>query len=283
MGATCIITDSSVQFTHPGFPGYQCLKILNHELTNQAGQRNSEILPKVNEFPRFTSQEFIPHIQSPSADSVFEVLSTALPQYDDVFIILLSNEISPLFESTEKIATTLHGHANLHVIDSQNTSVGLGLIVQYAAELAAKHIPTEEIEKSLRLIIPHVYTLFCTPNLSYLQSAGILDKGQSTVGEMLSLYPLFVLEDGKVNPLQKVKNQRNAIEYFIEFVDEFDNLNHVAVIQPVAPMMNETKALHQHLEESFPNTIYSEHTISPFIASLLGPRGFGMAIMENIN
>jgi fatty acid-binding protein DegV len=43
------------------------------------------------------------------------------------------------------------------------------------------------------------------PNLSYLHTAGILDAGQATIGELLGLYPLFVLEEGKVNPLQKVK------------------------------------------------------------------------------
>ena len=281
MGSTCIITDNSAQFTHPGFPGHQCLQILHHNICYTSNSI-SHPTPKVNEFPRYSSIDFLPVIQPPTSDSIYNTLSTVLPLYDDIFIILLSKEMSPLYEVTEKIAATLHGHANLHVIDSQNISLGLGLIVQYAAELSERNLSAEDIEKSLRLVIPHIYTLFCTPNLSYLNSTKILDKGQSIIGEMLSLYPLFVFEEGHLNPLQKVKNQRNAIEYFLEFVDEFDDLRHVAVLQPSAPAINETKLLRQHIEENFPNTSYSEHLINPFLASYLGPRGFGLVIMENI-
>ncbi len=281
MTSTCIITDSSAQFTQPGMPGKQCLKFINHELRNKANGQN--FLPKVTDFPRFTSSEFQPQIIVPDEESIYNLISNSLPLYDDLFVILLSKEINPLYQIVEKTATTLHGRANIHLIDSQNTSVGLGLLVQYASTLISKNMPAEEIEKSLRLMVSHIYTVFCTPNLSYLHNAGILDMGQASIGEILNLYPIFVLDDGKVNPLQKVKNLRNAIEYFIEFVDEFDNLSNIAVIQPASSILPETKLLHLHVNEFFPETKYTEHSISPFIASLLGPRGFGMAIMENLS
>lgn len=280
MSSTCIITDSSVQFTQPGLPGKQCLKILSHELWNMTDQRSP--LPKVSEFPKNISGEFHPIIYPPTEKAIFDLISASLPQFDDIFILLLSKELSPLYAMVERSVATLHGRANLHLIDSQNTSVGLGLLVQYAASLLSQDLPADEIEKLLRLMVSHIYTLFCAPNLSYLYNAGMLDIGQATVGEMLGLFPLFVLEEGKVNPLQKVKNLRSVIEYFVEFIDEFDDLAHVTIIQPAISIQNETKLLHQHVNEFFPDTMYTEHTLSPYIASLLGPRGFGMAIMENL-
>jgi DegV family protein with EDD domain len=282
MTSSCILTDSSVQFSFPGFPGNKCLRILEHHLAYSSAEKTFDILPKVSELPSYSSAEFSPKIIAPTPEDIVSTLSDILPFYDDIFILLLSKEISPLFGEVEKIMASLHGHADLHLIDSQNTSLGLGLLVQYTAELTSKNIPPDEIEKSLRLLIPHIYTLFCTPNLSYLHASAVLDMGQSTVGEMLGLYPMFVMEEGRLNPLQKVKNQRAAIDYCIEFVNEFDDLKHVAFIQPTAPVINETKLLHQHLEETFPSTSYTEHIISPFLSSLFGPRGFGMVVMENI-
>ena len=281
MSSTCIITDSSAQFSFPGFPGKICLKILQNQVVYIDSGESINPPPKVNELPAYTNSHFYPKIIAPTTETVYSTLFEALPFYDDIFILLLSKEISPLYQEAEKITTSLHGHANLHIIDSQNSSLGLGLLVQYASDLINKNLPADEIEIKLRLIIPHIYTLFCTPNLSYLHSAGILDIGQSTVGEMMNLFPLFVMEDGKLNPLQKVKNQRSAIDYFIEFVDEFDDLRHVAFIQPAAPAINESKLLHQHLDEFFPDTSYTEHLINPFISALFGPRGFGMVVMEN--
>ncbi|MHC1741263.1 MAG: DegV family protein [Anaerolineaceae bacterium] len=282
MTSTCIVTDSSAQFTFPGFPGKKCLKILQHQFSFTTNGEIAAVVPKVSEFPTFTGANFSPRIFTPTAETIYSTLFDSLPFFDDIFIILLSKEISPLYLVAEKITASLHGHANLHIIDSQNTSLGLGLLVQYAAELISKGMAVDEIEKTLRLNIPHIYSLFCTPNLSYLHSSGVLDIGQSTVGEMMNLYPLFVMEEGKLNPLQKVKNQRTAIDYFIEFVDEFDDIRQVAFLQPTSPTINESKLLHQHLDESFPETTYTEHLINPYMASLFGPRGFGMVVMENI-
>lgn len=238
--------------------------------------------PKVIDFPRFTSKNFTPAIAAPSLESIQNCLVENLSAYDDIFFITISKELSPFFSLVEKVAKTLHGHANLHLIDSMNTSLGLGLIAQYAAELIKKGLSGAEVEKSLRLVIPHVYTLLCTPNLSYLYSAGYLDKGQALIGEMLSLSPLFLIEEGVLNPLQKVKNYHNAVDYFMEFVDEFERLKHVAVIQPVRPTIAETRILHQHIDEFFPDATFSEHPINQYLASLIGPRGFGLVVMENI-
>lgn len=282
MTSSCIITDSSVQLTTPGFHGLQNLKILPHRIYDSDKREIDQSSLKVGEFPRFVSTKFSPRIESPDSEIISDLLVENLSAYDDIFIILLSKEISNLYEKTEGICNTLHGHANLHLIDSQNTSLGLGMIVQFASELIASGRPVIEIEKSLRLIIPHVYTLLCTPNLTYLQAAGLLDKGQAIIGEMLSLFPLFLIEEGMLNPIQKVKNQHNAAEYFIEFVDEFDDLKHVAIIQPSYPGIPEARFLRQHLDENFPSCTYSEHPISPFLASLIGPRGFGMVVMEKI-
>jgi DegV family protein with EDD domain len=282
MGSVCIVTDNSAQFTSPGFLNNQGLKVLNNRVTFVSNTGNTNPAVKVSDFPRYISSNFFPKIDSPSEEEVAACLEKNLAQFDDVFIIFLSKEISPLFGYAEKICATLHGHANLHLIDSMNTSIGLGLIVQYALELVDKKLVPAEIEKALRLVIPHVYTLLSTPNLSYLHAAGMLDKGQATIGEMLSLSPLFLIEDGILNPLQKVKNQRSVVDFFMEFIDEFDRVKHVAVIQPAHASISETRQLRQHIDDCYPTAQYSEYPINPFLASLIGPRGFGIVVMEEI-
>lgn len=282
MGSTCIITDDSAQFTNPGFLKNPGLEFLSHQITFNTNQEPPRSQIKVTDFPKQITPDFLPRITPPSMEVISFCLEKNLSAYDDIFIILLSKEISPLFERTEKLCASLHGHANIHLIDSLNTSLGLGLIVQYAFELIEKGIPPADVEKSLRLIIPHVYTLLSTPNLSYLQATGLLDVGQATVGEMLSLSPLFLIEEGVLNPLQKVKNQHAAMEYFTEFIDEFDNLRHVALIQPAHASLSESRFLRQHIDENFPTAAYSEYPINPFLASMIGPRGFGIVVMEQL-
>lgn len=282
MGSTCIITDSSVQFTQLGFPGFQNIRILNQKI-EVAGRVYTDLHElKICSFPKEITPDFKPKLIPPTELEIHNLITSLLPKYDDLFLITVSKEVSPTYEVAANICSTLHGRATLHCIDSQNISVGLGFVVQTASELATKGIPGEIVEQHLRKLIPHIYTLLCTPNLSYLHLGGFIDYAQAVVGEMSSLLPIFTLEEGKLNPLEKVKNIKSAIDYFLEFIDEFENLAQVSALQPTPPTISDLRMIHQHLEEIGGNTGYTEYPISPYLASLIGPRGFGMVLMENI-
>ncbi len=282
MASTCIITDSSVQFAQPNFLGSNKIHIINHqiEVGGKVYERLHEL--KINSFPRQVSPDFQPKIITPSYESLYETISGLLPQYDDLFFIVLSKEVNPLFERISSVASRLHGRAKIHCIDSQNFSIGLGMIVQTASELAVKGVPGDDIEQFLRKLTPHVYTLLCTPNLSYLHWSGSIDYAQSVVGEMISLLSIFTLEEGKLNPLEKVKNVKGAIDFFVEFFDEFDNVKHLSVLQPAPPSINEMRVLHQHIDEVGSTATFSEYPINTFLASMIGPKGFGLVLMENV-
>jgi len=282
MASTCIVTDSSVQFAQPNFLGSSKIHLINHqvEVGGIIYSRLNEL--KINSFPKQITDEFQPKIITPAYESLYETIYSLLPHYDDLFIITLSKEVNPLFERISSISSKLHGRAKIHCIDSQNFSLGLGMIVQTASELAIKGVPGDEIEQFLRKLIPHVYTLLCTPNLSYLHWSGSIDYAQSIVGEMISLLSIFTVEEGKLNPLEKVKNIKGAIDYFIEFFDEFDDVKQLSVLQPAPPSISEMRLLHQHIEEVGSNASFSEYPINPFLASMIGPKGFGLVLMENI-
>lgn len=282
MGSTCIITDSSVQFTQMTFPGYHNIYLLNHQI-EVSGKLYTDLHElKICSFPKEISKDFLPKLIPPSESEIRNLITSLLPNYDDLFLILLSKELSPTYEIAAKICSTLHGRAAIHCIDSQNVSVGLGFVVQTAAELATKGVPAERIEQHLRKLIPHIYTLLCTPNLSYLHWGGFIDYAQSVIGEMSGLLPIFTLEEGKLNPLEKVKNVKTAIDYFLEFIDEFEDLVQVSALQPAPPTITDLRMIHQHLEEIDGSTTYTEYPLSPYLASLIGPRGFGMVLMENV-
>lgn len=282
MSSIGIITDSSVQFSIPAYAGKKSVIVLPHHLRwIQEGIETSSF-PKTTDLPQFVTSVNHAKVEASQIDEIQKLLTASLPLFDDILVIVLSKEINPLYSIIETISQSVHGHANLHLIDSQNICLGLGFLVQYAGSLIEKGFPADEIEKKVRLSIPHIYSVFCTPNLSYLNASGFIDFGQSTIGEMMGLYPLFAMEDGKMNPLQKVKNQKAAIEYFIEFVDEFEELSQIGFIQPTNLISTESKLFHQHIEETFQDYSYSEHLISPFCSALFGPKGFGTVIMEKI-
>jgi fatty acid-binding protein DegV len=113
----------------------------------------------------------------------------------------------------------------------------------------------------VRGLIPHVYTIFCNQSLSYLQLSGQLDPAQALVGEMLGITPFFILENGRLTPVQKARSTRHLVDTFHEFITEFIHLKHIALLQGLPPFINEARALHERIQENFPTTPFSEHIL----------------------
>ena len=109
------------------------------------------------------------------------------------------------------------------------------MMVQSAAEAAARGVNGVEIERSVRRMIPRTYSLFASAGLTYLYHAGFIDEGQATIGEMLGILPIFSLEEGKLSAIEKARNPRGVLDFFQEFLDEFDHLQQIAFLQGAAP------------------------------------------------
>lgn len=284
MGSICILTDSSAQFPQLGFSGRNDVRIIpfSVELGEKVYEEGHDLRP--NDLPPAASESHYPRLIAPSAE-VFQDLFLNLNQrYRDIIAIISSASLTQAFENAQKAAKATQGRAKVTVIDSQTTSVGLGLMVQAAAEAAAEAESrgqiAADIERMIRSMIPHTYMMICTPAMSYLYHAGLIDSSQAFVGEMLGLMPIFTLEEGQVSAVEKVRNTRSLVDFMQEFICEFDDLLHIAFIQSVPPLVHEARLMREHAQNCFPQTPYSEHTINLPLGALIGPKSVGMVVVE---
>ncbi|RPJ46526.1 MAG: DegV family EDD domain-containing protein, partial [Chloroflexi bacterium] len=199
-----------------------------------------------------------------------------------ILVILTSASLNLAFQNALQAADALKGQVNVMVVDSQTTSVGLGLLVQSAAEAVAQGQSATDVERMVRSLIPHIYMMVCTPGLSYMYHAGFLDQAQAFVGEMLGLMPIFTIEEGQISAVEKVRNTRNLVDFMQEFVCEFDELQHIAFIQSVPGLTHEAKLMREHAQNCFPQSPFSEHTINLPLATLIGPRSIGLVVIEKL-
>lgn len=283
MGKTLILTDNAAQFTRPIFPGCKKVQFINSRIEMQENVFIDLTETKVNEFPKHINKAYPTRLVPFSAETVTEQIMSSYQVYDDIFVLLVSKELYAGYGIVENVVKNLHGKAEIHLLDTQSIAIGEGQIVQMAAEMSEKNIDAAVIDERLREAVPHIYTLLCAPNFSYLYQSGFLDIGQAVSGEYLSFFPIFTLEDGYFNPVEKVKNIRSVIDYFMEFIDEFEQISNISFIQPSPIGHHESRMIRQHVDEFYPNTQYSEHTLNPFLASLIGPQGLGIVITESVN
>jgi DegV family protein with EDD domain len=282
MGSICILTDSTAQFPQLGFSGRNEVRVVSFGISYDGQEYPEGRDLRTMDLPPAATEAQHPVLQTLSP-AEFETLFLNLNrQYRDVIAILSSSSLNPAFANAHKAAKALQGRASVSVIDSQTTSVGLGLLVQSAAEAAAEGQPAAEVERLVRARIPHTYMMVCTPAMSYLTYAGYIDASQAFVGEMLGLMPIFTLEEGQLSPVEKVRNTRSLVDFMQEFICEFEDLHHIAFLQGHPAMVHEARLMREHAQTCFPQTPFSEHTINPPLAALVGPRAVGLIVVEKL-
>lgn len=283
MSKTCILTDSTAQFPSPAFEGRKRVNIIPLKVQIDGSFYENGDGLKATDLPVSANQQQSLEAHAPSVDE-FEATFNRLGQwYSDIIAILHSSYLSETMANAQAAAALAQGHVNIHVIDSQTTAIGLGLLVQAAAEAAERGTHAEEIEYATRSLIPRIYTLFCIEGLTYLENSGYLGPAQALVGEYLKVMPIFVLEYGMLVPTQKARNYRHLVDIMHEFLCEFEQLEHIAILQGAPAFENETRALRERIADGFGDTPLSEHTIGATLATMIGPRSLGLFALQPEN
>lgn len=118
------------------------------------------------------------------------------------------------------IAKEMTTGADVTVIDSKVTSMGLGLIVLEAARAAGEGKTKGDVLEYINNMINSVQVYFIVDTLEYLKRGGRIGKAQAFWGAILSIKPLLYLRDGLVQPLEKVRGRAKAIDRLAHIVTE---------------------------------------------------------------
>jgi DegV family protein with EDD domain len=253
----CILTDASAIFSQATFTGHHHVKVISMAIQK---------VPTLMLVP-------------PTREDILREFALLGLIYDHILVAVMSNALNPIAEIATQASMQYGGRAKVSVLDTQNTGAGLGLIVELAAQEVQAGKSIHEIEERIRAAIPHIYSLFCIPDFLHLAQTGYLSKSQANVGEMIGLLPIFMLEDGHLKPLEKVRTQRNLIESFQEFMSEYDNPKHIAIIKGPLNRLR-IRPLRQYINELFPEMPFKEHMLNTPLTALFGNQAVGLVIAD---
>jgi DegV family protein with EDD domain len=266
MPRICILTDSTAQFTRPDFPGHEHVFVIPMGVSPaspEADRLQAALLPpSVQDFTRF-----------------FTHLSK---EFDAILVLMVSSHLNPALLHAEKARQKFINHASIETIDSQTTAAGLGMLVEVAAEASNNGATLAEVEQRVRTAIKRIYVLICIPELTHLVGLGLLNQTQAVVGEMLGMQPIFVIEEGVLVSMEKVRTPRHLFECFQEFMSEFTAPKQIALLRGSGQNTVRTRPLRQFVEETFPGTTYSEHGLNQHLTVLFGTQSTGLIVMDPV-
>ncbi len=275
------LTDGTAQFPNPNGAGMEHVRVLPFRVFLENGQGESQEIRRTHQLPAKISPSVGKvRLAYPEVQELLDVFYQMRQEYTEILVLTHSQTLSPFYQL---VTQTLHAPGDwnfIQVIDTQTISAGLGYVVQEAAGQAAKGFAGEALKHQILGTLPRVYGMFCVNSLSYLASSGLLEPVQAQVGQILGISPVFLLENGRLTPMRKIKSSRQLVDVFFEFIEEFTKPIEVVLIHDSPGFSNESRLLRDRILTDHPGLPLRELPVPPCLAALFGPGVLGLFILQ---
>lgn len=283
MGKIRVVVDSAADFPSPSLVGRYHITLVPHWL--QIGSesfRDREDITAEKFMEYLTPEHPKPSVQAPSVEQFIEVYTRLSKTTDRIISLHSTRALSEAWENAKTASQALLGRCNITVIDSQTTSVGLGLLAEVTAQTAERLDNYDEIVRQVRSAIGRIYSIFYVDTLDYLQRNGLISEAQTILGTMLGIKPFLTIEEGRLMTMEKVRTRSQAIDKLVEFVTEFGAIEKLVILQNSPYTTEAVRMLQDRLaaeinRRNFPTTIYGA-----VLASLLGRDATGVVVLERV-
>lgn len=156
-------------------------------------------------------KETTPKTSACSMDDVTKAFQPVLDAGDEIIIFSISSQMSTTSNVMRLVAEDLDAADRVSVIDSQNLSSGIGLLVVEAAIMAQNGMAREDIVKKIEEYIPLVRASFVVDTLVYLHRGGRCSSVAALAGGLLKLHPKIVVENGAMLATKKYRGKMSAV------------------------------------------------------------------------
>ena len=146
-----------------------------------------------------------------SIDVAMKALNPVLDQGDEIVIFSISKQMSSTNNVFRLAAEELETEDKISIIDSENLSTGIGLLIIEAATMAQEGKSKEEITAVIEELKPRVRSSFVVDTLEYLHRGGRCSGLAALAGGMLKLHPKIVVKDGAMGPDKKYRGKMDAV------------------------------------------------------------------------
>ena len=219
-----------------------------------------------------------PSTIQPTPQDFTDAYQKLLPEADGIVSIHISGKLSGTCNSALQGKDMIEGGCPIEVIDSQITTIGLGLISVAVAAVASAGGSMEEVVAEVKRVMPNIHVLGLFDTLKYLQLGGRIGKAQALVGSLLNVKPLLTLRGGEVVPAGQVRSRSKGMERLVNFVKNASNIQDLAISYNTTS--DEAQELGERIDSIFAKEQTTFATIGPVLGVHSGPGAVFVALRE---
>ncbi len=164
------------------------------------------------------------------------------------------------------------------VLDSGQLSLGMGFLVEKAAQLAQVGQRTDQVLAALQGVMKRTYVFASLKTLEYLRRSGRMHFALAKLGEILQIKPLLHMNLGKPTAL-RARTQQRVIERLLEWLAEYAPFEKLAILH--AGVTEEAQRLREQVRSYFPEGVDVPIVqITPVLGAHLGIGALGFACIS---
>ncbi len=221
-------------------------------------------------YQRLKTAKEMPTTSQPSPGDFKTVYEKAAETAESILCLTISQPLSGTYASAVAARQMVEG-VPIEVVDSRSTTMGLGFMAIAAAQAVENGADYKEAADIVKGLISRMRVVFVVDTLEFLHRGGRIGSASRYLGTMLSIKPILHLEDGKIEPLAKVRTKKKAVAHMLWMLsDETAGKKvHVAVVHAAAPA--EADQIFARVQgQMAPESLYLAE-ISPVVGTHIGP------------
>lgn len=139
---------------------------------------------------------------------------------DEMIVFTISGKMSTTVNVFRMVAEELKVEDQITIIDSENLSTGIGLMVLKAATMVNEGKSRAEICAAMEEIKGKVSASFVVDTLTYLHRGGRCSSVEALAGGVLKLHPKIVVANGSMNADKKYRGKMSKV--ILDYVKDME-------------------------------------------------------------
>jgi len=227
-------------------------------------------------YTRLLADPVHPTTSQPSPQDFIEIYDKLGKEADGIISVHISSKLSGTCSSALQAKEMAQARCPIEVVDSNNVSMGLGLVAVRASELVSSGKDFKQVVEETRLAVSTIGVWAMFDTLKYLAKGGRVGKAKALMGSALNIKPILAVKNGEMVPVTKARSRDKGVDILLDIAGKFKRIDDLAVMHTTTP--DEAFDLADHMGELFERDRIKIARLGPALGVHAGPGTLGFAI-----
>jgi DegV family protein with EDD domain len=182
-------------------------------------QEGRNIDPKTF-YDRIQTEAALPTTSQPAVGEFLKTYENLAADGSELLSIQLTSKLSGAWQAAVLAANQVREKTRVYVVDSLTGSVGLGLMVREATQLAQAGWSAAEIMRRLESRRSQIQVFIMLKDLRYARMSGRVGALRETLASLLNVKPIIGVNEGALVPLDRVRGQKKGFQRMLALAEE---------------------------------------------------------------